>query len=67
MGEHVFSVMRQRIDGRRDPRVRRHWYAILRVARRIRYTSGTTYRRQRDTQLSPELVKGDCFITNDIS
>jgi SAM-dependent methyltransferase len=33
--EHLYSEIRQRIGQRTDPRVRRHWYAILHVARRI--------------------------------
>jgi SAM-dependent methyltransferase len=32
--EHLYREIRQRIGQRRDPRVRRHWYAILHVARR---------------------------------
>jgi SAM-dependent methyltransferase len=32
---HLYSEIRQRISARRDPRVRRHWYAILHVARRL--------------------------------
>jgi SAM-dependent methyltransferase len=33
--EYLFSEIRRRIAGRREPGVRRHWYAILHVARRI--------------------------------
>ena len=32
--EHLFAEIRRRIDARPDPRVRRHWLAILHVARR---------------------------------
>jgi SAM-dependent methyltransferase len=32
--EHLYAEIRQRIGKRPDPRVRRHWYAILHVARR---------------------------------
>jgi SAM-dependent methyltransferase len=32
--EHLFREIRERIAARGDPRVRRHWYAILHVARR---------------------------------
>jgi SAM-dependent methyltransferase len=32
--EHLFREIRRRIGQRPDPRVRRHWYAILHVARR---------------------------------
>jgi SAM-dependent methyltransferase len=32
--ERLYREIRQRIGQRRDPRVRRHWYAILHVARR---------------------------------
>jgi len=32
--EHLYHEIRQRIGQRPDPRVRRHWYAILHVARR---------------------------------
>jgi SAM-dependent methyltransferase len=32
--EHLYREIRQRIGQRPDPRVRRHWYAILYVARR---------------------------------
>ena len=32
--EHLYREIRQRIARRADPRVRRHWYAILHVARR---------------------------------
>jgi SAM-dependent methyltransferase len=33
--EHLYGEIRQRIEQRPDPRVRRHWYAILHVARAI--------------------------------
>jgi SAM-dependent methyltransferase len=33
--EHLYGESRQRIGQRHDPRVRRHWYAIIHVARRI--------------------------------
>ena len=33
--EHLFAEIRRRIGARRDPRVRRHWLAILHVARRV--------------------------------
>jgi hypothetical protein len=32
--EHLYREIRQRIGQRRDPRVRRHWHAILHIARR---------------------------------
>jgi SAM-dependent methyltransferase len=32
--KHLYSEIRRRIGQRPDPRVRRHWYAILHVARR---------------------------------
>jgi SAM-dependent methyltransferase len=32
--EHLYDEIRRRIDSRADRRVRRHWYAILHVARR---------------------------------
>ena len=32
--EHLYGEIRQRVGQRPDPRVRRHWYAILHVARR---------------------------------
>jgi hypothetical protein len=32
--EHLYREIRQRIARRPDPRVRRHWYAILHAARR---------------------------------
>jgi SAM-dependent methyltransferase len=32
--EHLYAEIRRRLDERDDPRVRRHWYAILHVARR---------------------------------
>jgi len=32
--EHLYHKIRQRFGQRADPRVRRHWYAILHVARR---------------------------------
>jgi hypothetical protein len=32
--EYLYREIRERIAARRDPRVRRHWYAILHVARR---------------------------------
>lgn len=32
---HLYREIRQRIELRPDPRVRRHWYAILHVARRM--------------------------------
>jgi SAM-dependent methyltransferase len=37
--EHLYREIRQRIDKRPDARVRRHWYAILHVARRVGRTS----------------------------
>jgi SAM-dependent methyltransferase len=37
--EHLYGGIRQRIGQRRDPRVRRHWSAILHVARRVEGTS----------------------------
>jgi len=37
--EHLYGGIRQRIGQRRDPRVRRHWHAILHVARRLERTS----------------------------
>jgi SAM-dependent methyltransferase len=33
--KHLYREIRERIGRRRDPRVLRHWYAILHVARRI--------------------------------
>ena len=33
--EHLFAEIRRRIGARPDPRVRRHWLAILHVARRL--------------------------------
>ena len=33
--EHLYREVRERIDRRADPRVRRHWLAILHVARRV--------------------------------
>jgi SAM-dependent methyltransferase len=33
--EHLYREIRKRIAARKDPRVRRHWYAILHVARRL--------------------------------
>ena len=36
--EHLYGEIRQRIGQRADPRVRRHWYAILHVARRGKET-----------------------------
>jgi SAM-dependent methyltransferase len=36
--EHLYSEIRQRIGQRPDPRVRRHWHAILHVARRVAAT-----------------------------
>jgi len=33
--EHLYGEIRQRIGQRPDPRVRRHWYAILHLARRV--------------------------------
>ena len=32
--EHLYQEIRRRIGRRPDPRVRRHWCAILHVARR---------------------------------
>jgi hypothetical protein len=32
--EHLYREIHRRIDSRADRRVRRHWYAILHVARR---------------------------------
>src|SRR5262245_58886553 len=32
--DHLFAEIRRRVGERDDPRVRRHWYAILHVARR---------------------------------
>jgi hypothetical protein len=32
--EHLYAEIRRRVGERDDPRVRRHWYAILHVARR---------------------------------
>jgi hypothetical protein len=32
--ERLYSEVRTRIDSRADPRVLRHWFAILHVARR---------------------------------
>jgi len=31
---HLYRQIKERIDARPDPRVRRHWYAILHIARR---------------------------------
>jgi len=32
--EHLYREIRERIGKRLDPRVRRHWHAILHIARR---------------------------------
>lgn len=38
--EHLYREIRQRIDRRPDARVRRHWHAILHVARRVTAPGG---------------------------
>jgi hypothetical protein len=33
--EHLYGKIRARIEGRSEARIRRHWAAILHVARRV--------------------------------